>query len=136
MDIVAAGILWNLTQLTGIANVPLTVNVDNQDEGVAHNFAVFNGQDSEAPLIAATDIENGPVQQTLTFGPLEVGSYFFTCEVHPGAMDGTLTVVAEGEGGTPAGQTPVPDTTPAPATPTANGTAAADTPEATGTAAQ
>jgi mono/diheme cytochrome c family protein len=115
MNIIAAGTAWNLPQLTGIAGVELTVNVDNQDEGVAHNFAVFNGGDSEAPLIAATDIENGPVQQTLTFGPLEAGTYFFTCEVHPGAMDGTLTVVAEG--GTPAGQTPVPDTTPAPATP-------------------
>jgi hypothetical protein len=39
-------------------------------------------------------------------------------------MDGTLTVVAEG--GTPGGQTPVPDTTPAPVTPGATGTAAAD----------
>ena len=117
MNIVAAAITWNTPFLTGLAGQELTVNVDNQDDAVLHNFAVYDGPDSEAELIAATELENGPVEQTLTFGPLEPGEYYYNCEVHPAQMEGILTVVEEGaapaDGAAP-DETPAPGETPAP----------------------
>jgi mono/diheme cytochrome c family protein len=115
MNIIAAAISWNTPFLSGLPGVELTVNVDNQDDGIAHNFALYDGPDSEAELIAATELENGPVEQTLTFGPLEPGEYYYNCEVHPAQMEGILTVVEEG--GAPAdsaAETPAPEGTPAP----------------------
>lgn len=41
---------------------------------------------------ARTEIESGPVVQTLTFTAPAEGSFTFVCDVHPAQMVGTLTV--------------------------------------------
>jgi hypothetical protein len=120
---VASGIEWNKSQLAAIAGAPLTISIDNQDDGIPHNWRLFGNPDGDGDAIEATEIENGPVVQTLNFGPLDPGDYYYDCEVHP-QMFGTLTASAEGAapagtpaaGGTPAGaqETPATDATPAP----------------------
>ncbi len=111
MKIIAKGIAWNTDKLNGLPGVPLTITVDNQDQGIPHNLAVYDGPDAESPILVQTEIANGPVTQTLSFGPLEAGEYYYNCVVHP-QMEGILTV---GEAGaeTPAAQTtPTPEGTP------------------------
>jgi plastocyanin len=60
---------------------------------VPHNIAFYQGQSAADPLIAATEVETGPVVQELTFTtPTEPGNYFFRCDVHPDTMVGQLVV--------------------------------------------
>jgi mono/diheme cytochrome c family protein/plastocyanin len=110
LTITAQGIAWDYTALSAIAGQPATITVQNNDDGTAHNWVLFDGEDADAPRIAETPIENGVVTQTVDFGPLEAGDYYYNCEVHPFQMEGTLTAYPPGEG--PAAATA--DATPAP----------------------
>lgn len=68
------------------AGADVTVTFDNRDDGVPHNI-LFDRIDG-----AATEVEDGPVVQELTFAAPEPGEYLFKCDVHP-AMRGLLYVV-------------------------------------------
>jgi plastocyanin len=96
LDIVAQGIAWDTTCLVAPAGEAFTVNVDNQDAGIPHNFDLLTEEGGDQ--IAATEVQPGPVQQTLDVDPLDAGSYFYVCDVHPN-MTGTLVTVASGGGG-------------------------------------
>jgi hypothetical protein len=98
LNIVASGIAWNKDRLYGLPDTPLILTVDNQDEGTPHNIVFFEGAEPGGEEIARTDIENGPVVQTLEFGPLTAGEYYYYCEVHPN-MEGVLVVSTEDQSG-------------------------------------
>jgi mono/diheme cytochrome c family protein/plastocyanin len=105
ITIVAQNIAWDKTLINALAGVPLTVIVDNRDNGIPHNIHFHKGSDASGDSIAQTEIEPGPVTQTLNFGPLEPGDYYYLCDVHP-QMNGILTAVAAGGGAPPAAATP------------------------------
>lgn len=92
--IASEGIAWDKTELNAIQDVPLTLTHNHNDPGQQHNWALYASEeaalDGEAP-IAATDIEGGPTVQTLNFGPLTVGEYYYQCDVHLN-MNGFLFV--------------------------------------------
>jgi mono/diheme cytochrome c family protein/plastocyanin len=119
LTITESGSLFDQAELRALAGVELTITVDNKDDGVSHNWALYTSEqaaaDREDPLFA-TEIEPGLVVQTLTFGPLEPGEYYYQCDVHAGTMFGKLIV--EEAGAAPAapaaGETPTPEATPAP----------------------
>jgi hypothetical protein len=96
LDIVARGIAWDTTCLVAPAGEPFTVNIDNQDEGIPHNFDLLTEEGGDQ--IGATEVENGPVLQTLDVDPLDAGEYFYICDVHPN-MTGTLAAIEAGGGG-------------------------------------
>lgn len=76
---------FDTTELSADAGT-ITINFQNDDDGVTHNLRVSgNGLDE------STELEEGPVEQTLTFDA-EPGSYEFICTVHPNEMVGTLEV--------------------------------------------
>ena len=69
--------------------------VDNQDDGVLHNWAFYESRDdaeSGGESIASSPIEAGPALQRIVFEAPESGTYFFRCDVHPTTMIGELTV--------------------------------------------
>ncbi len=114
LSIVAQGIAWNKTQLSAIQDQPLTLTVDNRDDGVLHNWHLTEGADPGGDEVATTELEEGPVTQTLNFGPLAAGEYYYVCDVHP-QMEGVLTAgPATGGPAADATETPVADTTPSP----------------------
>jgi plastocyanin len=84
VTLVADELRWDTDCLRAPAG-PLTIEVDNRDEGQNHNVHL-----PDAPGAPATDLERGPSRQELDVD-LEPGSYEFICDIHPN-MVGTLTV--------------------------------------------
>jgi plastocyanin len=84
----------NSTFSTELLEAPagtVTIEFDNRDGGVVHNVHVFLGEDNTGEDVGETELEVGPVQQTLTM-TLEPGDYFYVCDAHPTTMSGTLRV--------------------------------------------
>jgi plastocyanin len=69
----------------------VTIEFDNRDGGVVHNIHFFRGDDADDESVAETELEVGPVKQTLTFD-VQPGAYFYQCDAHPNTMSGTLAV--------------------------------------------
>lgn len=69
----------------------ITIDFDNRDSGIVHNIHVFLGSDNEGESVAETELEVGPIEQTVTFDA-EPGEYYYVCDAHPTTMEGTLTV--------------------------------------------
>lgn len=90
LQIAGVSSTFDVEELTAAAGT-VTIEFDNRDAGVVHNLNVFKGADAQGESVGATELEVGPVQQTLTL-ELEAGGYFYQCDAHPTTMKGTLTV--------------------------------------------
>ena len=90
----APPLTFNTTTLAAPAGAPVTVTYTNDEVGVPHNWHLFNGPDSNAPTLAATQIMPGPaaVDAVSFTAPTQTGNYFFWCDVHPTIMTGTFMV--------------------------------------------
>ncbi len=86
----AVNITFAPSSLSAPAGTPITVTLQNQDNGLAHNINFFAPGTSTS--IGATDVVQGVSTQTLSLGSLAPGSYHFKCDVHPTQMSGTLVV--------------------------------------------
>ena len=86
--IVAEDLRFDLDRIIVPAGEEVTATIDNRDSGIGHNLAV-SLPDGEA----ATEIENGPVEQTLTFTAPEPGEYDFVCDPHASTMKGVVQAV-------------------------------------------
>jgi mono/diheme cytochrome c family protein len=105
LAIVAQGIAWNRSSLTAIANVPLTILVDNEEaDATVHNIHFFQGAEpggDELPADQCAGMADGCFSEitaedvTFEFGPLPVGEYYYICDVHP-QMEGVLSAVEPG----------------------------------------
>jgi hypothetical protein len=112
LTISAQAIAWNKVTLLAVAGQPLTITVNNNDAGVPHNWVLFGGADETGDRLAETPIETGVIVQTLDFGPLAAGDYFYWCDVHPN-MQGLLTAQeAQAAQPTQAATEPTPTPTP------------------------
>jgi len=91
LKITAVSVLGFDTQsLTVPADTPLTVEFDNPDAGVQHNFAIYTSSDLATALFEGERI-TGPAKATYQVPPIPKGTYHFVCDVHPQTMTGTLT---------------------------------------------
>jgi plastocyanin len=88
VTIVAEDLRFDLERIVVPAGEEVTVTVDNRDQGIGHNFAV-SLPDGEA----ATEVESGPVEQTLRFTVPEPGEYDFVCDPHAATMEGVVEAV-------------------------------------------
>jgi plastocyanin len=90
LTLIAKNTLWDKTELKAEPG-EVTIEVDNQDAGIVHNLHVYAGSDATGEEVGMTELEAGPVKQTLTF-TAEPGDYFYVCDAHPATMAGTLTI--------------------------------------------
>lgn len=86
--IVADALAWEVDCVVVPADVPVTIEVDNRDDGVSHDLHL-----TDAPGDPATDLEAGPVVQQLDV-ELPVGRYRFVCDIHP-TMVGSVEAVRQ-----------------------------------------
>lgn len=86
LTLVAENVAFDRAELSVPAGAEVTITFDNRD-AFQHNLRVLG-----LPEEAATAIETGPIEQTLTFTPSEAGELTYQCDVHPAQMTGTLTV--------------------------------------------
>ncbi len=90
IDLTAKGIKFDKTTLTFPANTQVTINFNNEDVGIPHNWSLR--QDSASPTaFFAGDIFSGPAEKQYVFTSPGPGTYFFRCDVHPG-MNGSVTI--------------------------------------------
>ncbi len=92
INLVAQNIAFNMSTITVPAGAKVTVNFDNKDASVPHNFAVYTNSGATSSIFVG-QIITGPTTTTYTFtAPTTPGTYFFRCDVHPTLMTGTFIV--------------------------------------------
>jgi plastocyanin len=88
VDLVAENMKFNKSTITVPAGARVTVNFNNRDSGVPHNFAVYETKDAEE-VIFVGQIVTGLAKTEYTFdAPAVPGTYFFRCDIHPTQMTG------------------------------------------------
>jgi plastocyanin len=91
VNLTAENTAFDQSTITVPAGANVTVNFNNKDDGVPHNFAVYTDS-SAAEEIFVGDIITGPATTNYTFtAPSEPGTYYFQCDVHP-SMNGDFIV--------------------------------------------
>ena len=91
VNLVVQGIAFDLSTITVPAGANVTVNFDNRDTYLLHNFAVYTDVSATTPIFVG-QIVNGPAMITYQFtAPTTPGTYFFRCDVHP-TMTGSFIV--------------------------------------------
>ena len=91
LSLVAHNISWNQFCLAVPANTPFIVNINNQDAGIEHNFAIYDSFFQKKTYFTGLKV-TGPATISLNPEPLPPGRYYFQCDVHGPAMSGAFVV--------------------------------------------
>jgi plastocyanin len=115
INLSAQGIAFDMQTISVPAGASVTINFNNKDGGIPHNFSLYTDSTATPPALFQGDIITGPATATYTFtAPGTPGTYFFRCDIHPLQMTGTFIVTPKAT--TPPATTPPPTTTTQPAT--------------------
>ncbi len=88
----AQNIAFNMSTITVKAGAPVTVNFNNMDSGIPHNFAVYTNSAATQSIFVG-QVVTGPATMTYNFtAPATPGTYFFRCDIHPTIMTGQFIV--------------------------------------------
>ncbi len=94
VDLLAKNMNFDKDKITVIAGSKVFINFVNLDVGVPHNFAVYTGSDATSTIFQGRVVD-GPAKITYAFdAPVDTGTYFFRCDVHPKVMTGQFYVVS------------------------------------------
>lgn len=91
LNLVAKNVMFDTSDLSVSANAAFTIHFDNQDAGIPHNVAIYTDKSATTNLFRG-QIVTGPATQDYAVPPLQPGTYYFRCDVHPTVMFGTFTV--------------------------------------------
>jgi plastocyanin/cytochrome c553 len=90
LQLAAANIAYDQTDLAAPAGVPFQIAFTNNDAGIPHNVSIHQGSPTGTEVFKGA-IFTGVATQTYDVPALPAGTYSFVCSVHPN-MTGTLTV--------------------------------------------
>jgi plastocyanin len=92
IDLTAQNISFDTKRIQVPAGASVTIQFTNRDNGIPHNFAVYESSTAKKSIFKGKKI-TGPDTITYTFtAPVKPGNYFFRCDVHPSKMTGTFVV--------------------------------------------
>jgi cytochrome c oxidase subunit 2 len=91
LQVVAKNISWNTNCLAVHAGSQIGLTVVNQDDGIDHNFAIYNSVDRTTRFFQ-TGRFAGVATRSFTLQALPPGHYYFQCDVHGPAMSGVFIV--------------------------------------------
>jgi plastocyanin len=92
INLTAQNIAFDTNTITVAAGANVTINFNNKDSGVPHNFSLYTDSSASTTLYKGQVI-NGPGTIAYTFtAPTKAGTYFFRCDIHPTTMTGSFIV--------------------------------------------
>jgi outer membrane protein assembly factor BamB/plastocyanin len=92
ITLIAENIAFNTSTITVPAGAHVTIYFSNKDQGISHNFAVYNDP-SALTRIFSGEVIQGVASTVYKFtAPSKPGTYFFRCDVHPNTMTGQFIV--------------------------------------------
>ncbi|MFB3764781.1 MAG: cupredoxin domain-containing protein [Methanotrichaceae archaeon] len=96
LDLIAENLAFDKNTITVPAGAKVTINFNNKDSGVPHNFAAYTDS-SATTTIFKGNVITGPAKTTYVFtAPSQAGTYFFRCDIHPTQMTGQFVVESVG----------------------------------------
>jgi cytochrome c oxidase subunit II len=90
LAIAAQNIKFDKTCMQVSAGQPFKIDFDNKDAGTPHNVAIYTDSSTTQSLFRGA-IVTGPRDIVYSVSPLDAGTYYFHCDVHPG-MNGAFRV--------------------------------------------
>jgi plastocyanin len=91
LTLTAKNLAYDKRSLTASPNTQVTLTLDNQDAGVAHNFSIYTNNKATTKIFTG-DLVTGPDKKTYSFKTPAAGTCFYRCDVHPDQMTGTFSV--------------------------------------------
>ncbi|MBE0480352.1 MAG: cupredoxin domain-containing protein [Dehalococcoidia bacterium] len=96
IELVAENNEFDVQEISVPAGSKVVVELQNNDRGIRHNFALYESPGAEQSIFIG-EIITGPDSITYEFeAPDAPGTYFFRCDVHPATMTGDF-IVTENE---------------------------------------
>ncbi len=95
--IVASDLAFDTDTIQLPADTPTTLTLDNRDDGIPHNIAIYTDESLGESLFVG-DLVTGPATADYEMPAIPAGEYYFHCDVHPN-MSGTVVVEPAGGGG-------------------------------------
>jgi plastocyanin len=95
INLVAQNMAFNLKTISVPAGAKVTVNLNNMDKGIQHNFSFYqNVPGGQAKAIYVGNPVQGPGTITYNFtAPTDTSAtYYFYCDYHPQSMSGSFVV--------------------------------------------
>jgi len=93
IDLSARNFAFDRRLLTVPSGALVTINFDNRDNGISHNFALYENS-SASLVIYRGEIITGPHAITYNFvAPAEAGTYYYQCDPHATTMNGDFVVI-------------------------------------------
>jgi plastocyanin len=95
LKLVAKDTRFDTECLAAPAGEAVTLTLDNEDTGIAHNVEIFTAdpdKDKNARSVFKGDLVTGVKTMAYSVPALTAGNYHFHCDVHPTQMYGTLVV--------------------------------------------
>jgi len=90
VTVTAQGLQFDTDRIALSAGAPSTIRFENDDPGIQHNIAIFTDSSLGTNLFPG-DIVTGPAAVDYRIPPLDPGTYYFHCDVHP-TMNGSVAV--------------------------------------------
>jgi plastocyanin len=92
VTLVAKNLTFDKRTIAASPGADVTVTLDNQDAGVAHNVSFYTNKGAGTKIFTG-NLTTGPAKVEEKFkAPTAPGNYFFRCDAHPDQMTGTFTV--------------------------------------------
>lgn len=96
VDLVAENIAFDKSVITVPSGAHVTVNFVNRDSGVPHTFSVYETSAAQKVIFRGQAVTGlGKIKYDFD-APIDPGTYFFRCDIHPSQMTGQFVVVASG----------------------------------------